>query len=67
MSFYRAEEYRVSWPRMDREQRRYSIKRDRNAAEALVLKLVVDEKKLDVQFHVREVQYGEWIEEELAT
>ena len=59
---YRSEEYRVSWPRTDREQRRYSIKRDRTAAEALWIKLIKD-GKVDIQFHTRQVQYEEWIEE----
>jgi hypothetical protein len=62
MTFYRAEEYKVSWPRADREERRYSIKRSRPAAEELYHKLV-EAGKLDVQFHAREVQYGEWKED----
>ncbi len=57
----RSAEWRVSWPRTDREERRYSIKRSRAAAEALYA--LLDERgTADVQFHEREVQLGEWKE-----
>ena len=62
MEYLRAEEYRVSWPRTDREERRYSIKRSRAAATALH-QLLIDEGKADVQFHTRQVQLGEWVED----
>ena len=57
----RSAEWRVSWPRTDREERRYSIKRSRAAAEALY-NLLDERGTADVQFHEREVQLGEWIE-----
>ena len=61
MEYLRSEEYRVSWPRTDREERRYSIKRSQAAAEALYT--LLDERgTVDVQFHVRQVQLGEWKE-----
>ena len=61
MEYLRSEEYRVSWPRTDREERRYSIKRSRGAAEALYL--LLDERgTVDVQFHTRQLQVGEWKE-----
>ena len=62
MEYMRAEEYRISWPRKDREERRYSIKRSYAAAEALFIKLE-KKGKVDVQFHSRKVQYGEWKED----
>ncbi len=61
MEYMRSEEYRVSWPRTDREERRYSIKRSRAAAEALFT-LLDDRGTVDVQFHKRLVQQGEWEE-----
>ncbi len=61
MEHIRAEEYRVSWPRTDREERRYSIKRSRAAAEALHAKLL-EAGKVDVQFHTRQLQVAEWKE-----
>lgn len=61
MEYMRAEEYRVSWPRTDREERRYSIKRSRAAAEALYAKLV-EAGKVDVQFHTRQLKVSEWRE-----
>ncbi len=62
MEYIRAEEYRVSWPRTDREERRYSIKRSRAAAETLYF-LLDHRGTVDVQFHTRAVQYGEWKED----
>ena len=61
MEYLRAEEYRVSWPRTDREERRYSIKRSRGAAEALHA-LLTERGTADVQFHIRQLQVGEWTE-----
>lgn len=54
-------EYRVSWPRKDRKERQYSIKRSHAAAHALFEKLVALGYK-DVELHERKVQYDEWKE-----
>lgn len=62
MEYMRSEEYKVSWPRTDREERRYSIKRSRAAAEALFT-LLDKRGTVDIQFHTRQLQVGEWKEE----